>query len=67
LFFITWRAQLGIYNDWNLFAIMGIPLAIFVWGNILAEEMADSRYIVLALGMLFFMQTYLWVLYNHAL
>jgi hypothetical protein len=67
LFFITWRAQLGIYNDWNLFAIMGIPLAIFVWGNILAEEMADSRYILLALGMLFFMQTYLWVLYNHAL
>jgi len=67
-FFIFWRAQLGPYGDWNLFAVFGIPLSILIWSNLLRSYSKSRLLVVLvALGMLFFAHSYSWVLYNHNL
>ena len=31
---IGWKAQLGVYNDWNLFAMAAVPISLLVWRNV---------------------------------
>jgi len=33
----TWNAQLGVYNDWNLYAAVAIPFSLLVWTNVLTN------------------------------
>jgi hypothetical protein len=67
-FVLCWRAQLGVYNDWNLFAMAAVPISLLVWRNVF--EAAGSGRVpwpVVALVTLFFAHSYSWVIANHLL
>ena len=37
VFQLSWKAQLGVYYDWNLFAAGAIPFSFLVWRNVLTN------------------------------
>jgi hypothetical protein len=65
-FFLFWKAQLGVYMDWNLFAIAALPISFLVWRNVLRKEVPlGTRRPVAVLGLLFFVHSCSWVVANH--
>lgn len=63
-----WRAQLGVYMDWNLFATGGMALALFVWRIIaVAANARPARAIAYALVATYALHTYSWITFNHTL
>ena len=40
---IGWKAQLGVYNDWNLFAMAAVPISLLVWRNVFSVIGAEPR------------------------
>jgi hypothetical protein len=65
-FFLFWRAQLGVYMDWNLFAIAALPISLLVWRNVLRKEVWERAHRPVAvLGLLFWVHSYSWVIANH--
>ncbi|MCJ7625304.1 MAG: hypothetical protein MUO76_17540, partial [Anaerolineaceae bacterium] len=67
-FHFAWRAQLGIYGDWNLFATVGQVLSILVWYNILKiTHMKYKPQILVLLFAIFSIHSYAWITYNHCL
>ena len=66
IYMFTWKAALGVYSDWNLFANAGIPLSILVAYNLLRAEGVPHRgEIALALAWVFGMHSYSWIVANH--
>jgi hypothetical protein len=63
---IGWKAQLGVYNDWNLFAMAAIPISLLVWRNVF-RVIGDGRvpWAIVAMIALFFAHSYSWVIGNH--
>lgn len=65
-FMFTWRAAIGVYNDWNLFANVAIPVSLFVGYNVLKAENVKSRaYILIPTIMIFILHSYSWIVHNH--
>jgi hypothetical protein len=68
LFIFAWRAMLGVYNDWNLFAPASIPLSILLWYSISQADTLPKRgLVVYAVVALSAMHTYIWIVSNHFL
>jgi hypothetical protein len=66
MFVLLWKAQLGVYLDWNLFAIAALPISFLVWRNVLRiETFKEDHRPIIALGLLFFGHSYSWVIANH--
>lgn len=66
LYQLLWRAQLGVYNDWNLYAIAAITLSLFVWHNLVpADSLKHKPAVFILLFGVFSMNTYAWILSNH--
>jgi len=66
IYMIAWEAKLGIYNDWNLFAAVAIPISIFVGFNILSQEkLKEKLIIILPAVCLFFLHSLIWIVVNH--
>jgi hypothetical protein len=65
VFQLSWNAQLGVYNDWNLFAMPAIPLSILVWSNFFTNVMIarKAEVAVLVVG-LAGMHSFAWILSN---
>ena len=63
-----WRARLGVYNDWNLYACVAIPMSLLVWQALLAARDLPAR-IPIAIGAfgICALHSYSWILGNHAL
>ncbi len=62
----TWRAQLGVYNDWNLYAAAGLPLAILFWYNFArADHLRNKAGIGMALLLTSATHSYAWIVGNH--
>ncbi|MDQ3979430.1 MAG: hypothetical protein M3314_07765 [Actinomycetota bacterium] len=62
----TWRADLGVYNDWNLYAPAALPLAIFFWYNLArADALVNKAGIVAALILTSGVHSYAWIIRNH--
>lgn len=62
----TWRADLGVYNDWNLYAPAALPLAVFFWFNFArAERLVNKAGIAAALILTSGMHSYAWIIRNH--
>jgi hypothetical protein len=62
----TWRADLGVYNDWNLYAPAFLPLAIFFWWNFVrARGMVNKAGIAAALTLTSAVHSYAWIIRNH--
>ena len=63
---VGWKAQLGVYNDWNLFAMAAVPISLLVWRNVF-RVVGESRvpWPIVATIALFFAHSYSWVIGNH--
>ena len=53
-FQLSWKAQLGVYDDWNLYAAAAIPFSLLVWRNVLSNVSfplkAETVAVVIALA-----------------
>jgi hypothetical protein len=66
LLVLGWKAQLGVYNDWNLFAMAAVPISLLVWRNVFRIAGAGRvPWPVVATIALFFAHSYSWVIGNH--
>ena len=63
---LGWKAQLGVYNDWNLFAVTALPVSLLVWNNFdnILEAKLKSE-IALIAGFIFFFHSWAWIMSNH--
>ena len=67
-FVLVWKAQLGVYNDWNLFAMAAVPISLLVWRNVFAAVGSGPvPWPVAGLVTLFFARSYSWMIGNHLL
>jgi len=66
LLVLLWRAQLGEYEDWNLYAIAAPPLGLFVFGALAMQRRIGRQapWLVAAL-VLMASQSLAWVLEHH--
>ena len=65
-YMFTWRAQLGVYNDWNLYAAAALPLAILFWHNFArAAALWNKAGIGAALMLTSAVHSYAWIIDNH--
>ncbi len=61
-----WRAALGVYNDWNLYAPAALPLAVFFWYNFArADWLVNKAGIAAALILTSGVHSYAWIIRNH--
>jgi hypothetical protein len=66
VFMFIWKATLGVYSDWNLFANAAIPLSALIGYNLARVEHLPHRgEILLALSWVFAMHSYCWIVSNH--
>jgi hypothetical protein len=66
VFFLGWRATLGVYEDWNLYANAAIPLQLLIFRNLFQVARAGkAEYVVLMPAWLFFLNSYSWIISNH--
>ncbi len=66
VFFLGWRAALGVFEDWNLYAAVAIPVSFLIWRNLYAaveEGRLDCS--VMLPAWLFFLHSYTWIVSNH--
>ena len=63
---IGWKAQLGVYNDWNLFAMAAVPISLLVWRNVFQVAGASRLpWPIVAMITVCFAHSYSWVIGNH--
>ena len=61
-----WKAQLGVYNDWNLFAITALPISLLVWNNFHKIQNLDFKNeIAVSAGFVFILHSLTWIISNH--
>ncbi len=65
-FMLVWRAGLGVYYDWNLFAPGMIPLALLCFYHLLRnEQLRHSNWISFGILTLSMLHSYSWIISNH--
>jgi len=63
-----WKAQLGVYNDWNLFAVSALPISLLVWNNFENIQDVDLKNEISAsAGFVFSLHSLTWIMSNHLL
>lgn len=66
VFQAVWKALNGVFDDWNLYAIGGMAVALFIWRYVAAAASTAGRRMaaasLVAIGSL---HTYAWILANH--
>lgn len=67
VFQAIWRAQLGVFNDWNLYAIGAFVVSLTLWRAIVSAARSSAlRLGALALTAACGWHTYTWIAANHA-
>lgn len=63
---LFWRAGLWPYNDWNLYACLGIPASLLCWRNFLqAEDLLGRSRIGVAVVLSAGLHSACWIVSNH--
>jgi len=66
IFLLSFKAGLGVYQDWNLYANIGIPVSLLIWRNGLSMDSQPQKpYLLYYLGWLYFIHSYSWIISNH--
>jgi hypothetical protein len=66
VFLSIWKSLIGVIEDWNLFAITGLPIGLHIWYCFLQiEDMKNKRIIGCALFALFITHSLAWIIANH--
>lgn len=61
-----WRAQMGVYGDWNLYAHVALTLSLLVWPNLLQVQAIRRKPVILILFFAFFaLHSLAWIFSNH--
>ena len=61
-----WKSQLGVFDDWNLYAAGGLLTAIVIWRYVAAAAVTPlMRIAAAALAAVGFVHTYTWIVANH--
>jgi len=61
-----WKAGLQPYYDWNLYAVLAIPVSILVWGSVLQiKDLKFRREILISLLFLMVLHSGCWIVSNH--
>ncbi len=66
LFALSWKATLGVYEDWNMFAAAAIPVTLLVLRNLIVPggPLRKGRLLYMFI-LVFMLHSFSWVLYNH--
>jgi hypothetical protein len=67
LFFFSWRSTIGLYMDWNLFALPLIPLIILFTSNFSDVITFHNQSTIIYLISISYLLSYSWIFSNHAL
>lgn len=63
---LVWKAGLQPYYDWNLYAVLAIPVSILVWSNVLQiSDLKFRREILISLLFLMVLHSACWIVSNH--
>lgn len=63
---LVWKAGLQPYYDWNLYAVLAIPISFLTWGNMLQiSELKYRREILISLFFLMILHSGCWIVSNH--
>jgi len=66
IFQFVWKAQIGVYNDWNLFAIGGLMLGVLVWRSVAGVATGwRQRLLAAAFAVVAALHSYAWIAANH--
>lgn len=66
VFQLIWKAQIGVYNDWNLFAIGALVLGVLLWRSVaLSAISAPHRILAASLAVVAALHSYAWIAANH--
>lgn len=66
VFQLVWKAQIGVYNDWNLFAIGALVLGALLWRSLALSATGTPRRILAAsLAAMAALHSYAWIAANH--
>jgi hypothetical protein len=66
IFLVAWKATLGVYSDWNLFAVVALPVTFLVLRNLLSTEcLSGRRWLIYIFVWLFMLHSYSWIISNH--
>ncbi len=66
VFQLVWKAQVGVYNDWNLFAIGALVLGVLLWRSVaLSATSTPHRILAASLAALAALHSYAWIAANH--
>ncbi|MDP8975606.1 MAG: hypothetical protein M3N28_04430 [Actinomycetota bacterium] len=66
MYMFAWKAQLGVYNDWNLYAPAILPLAVLFWYNLAcAEGLWNKAGVTAAVVLTSGVHSYAWIVGNH--
>jgi len=66
IFLVAWKATLGVYSDWNMFAAVALPVTFLVLRNMLSTDcLSGRRWLIYLFVWLFMLHSYSWVISNH--
>lgn len=66
VFQLVWKAQIGVYNDWNLFAIGALVLSVLLWRSAaLSVTGGPRRLLAASLAAVAALHSYAWIAANH--
>jgi hypothetical protein len=66
VFQVVWKAQIGVYNDWNLFAIGGLVTSVLIWRTVsLSMTSRWQQALAASLAVLGALHSYAWIAANH--
>jgi hypothetical protein len=66
IFLFFWNTTIGVYDDWNLFAVSAIPMTIFCWFNFLRiKNLKYKAAIYCCYLSTSLIHTYSWIISNH--
>ena len=68
LFVLGWKATLGVYSDWNMFAAAALPFSLLVARGMLSTECTGRlSWLPYLFAWLFMLHSFSWVISNHFL
>jgi len=63
---VIWKAQLGVFDDWNLYAIGGLITALAIWRYVaVAASTMIMRVAGAGIALIGSLHTYAWIIANH--
>lgn len=67
LFFFLWSSSIGLYMDWNLFALPLLPIILLFTHNLTRQDFPYKKLVFRLVFVLAYLSTYAWIYSNHSI